>query len=422
MSTPAPATSMSDSAIQTKIEAARAIAVARAPYLARLLYKLVWREAEPGFDTLGVTVTGILMWGRTFIEKYTPENIAAGLIHETMHVFLEHGKRCGARDHEEWNIAGDRAINPGVRQLGLTLPFGCFPSDIGAPEGLTADEYYQLAQKAKKQGGQGGQGKGQQAQGKGNPGGAKGVCNGKCGGVATGIRCEADSDADARSPEDLASAVEETHAAMSAAKQAGKLPGAWAGFVVDGPKKASKVDWRRQLSTIVRAAMRTVAGATTHRYDQPARKQAGLGFGAGVPVLARTRAVVPNVCVVLDTSGSMISILNDCIGEVAGVLAACGGQRVAFLAADADVAAEVHTSSLREICKNVKGGGGTDFRPAIARAAAMPAAKRPQVLVYITDGYGAFPPAAPRGIKVVWVLVGNQVEMPPWGTTIRVES
>ena len=420
-----------DKQTQTKIEAARAIAVAKAPYLARLLYTLVWREdATPGFDSLAVTLTGILLWSRAFIEKWSPEQIAGGLVHETMHVYLEHCRRIGGRDPDEWNKAGDRAINPGILQMGLTLPYGLFPADIGAPDGLTADEYYDLAQK-QKQGGK--NGKPQPGKGQGNqpgagsqpgnqPGQQPGVCAGKCGGAATGIRCAADGDADARSPEDIAARVEETRAAMSAAKKAGKLPASWGGLVSDDPKPPAKIDWRKQLSHHVRSAMRTVPGATVHRYDQPSRKQAGIGYGAGIPVLARYRAVVPSVTVVLDTSGSMFSILDECLGEIQGVLTACGGQRIGFMAADAAVASEIQTTSLKEIIKNVKGGGGTDFCPAIERAAALPRGKRPQVLLYVTDLEGRFPPAPPPGIRVVWVAVGEHIGAPPpWGSYVRVE-
>jgi predicted metal-dependent peptidase len=88
--------------------------------------------------------------------------------------------------------------------------------------------------------------------------------------------------------------------------------------------------------------------------------------------------------------------------------------------------AEVHglrkIRKLEEALAMMKGGGGTDMRPAFAQA--MDARPRPEVIICITDGLvgDGVPVTAPQGVKVVWVLVGRHRQIPVnWGEVIEVE-
>jgi predicted metal-dependent peptidase len=68
------------------------------------------------------------------------------------------------------------------------------------------------------------------------------------------------------------------------------------------------------------------------------------------------------------------------------------------------------------------GGGGTDFRPFFSAAAeaqrAQPSART--LAIYLTDGYGAFPAAAPA-LDTLWVVTvgGLALEQFPFGETVR---
>jgi len=406
-----------------KLSDARYTALKVFPYLSDIVTILVFRPV-PGVGTMRVSMRAVVEFDPEFVASQRREALAADLVHEAMHVYLHHGPRCGSKDPEEWNAAGDRAINSGIRASSLPLQsWALAASDIGAPDGLTANDYYDLAMKnpAPKKPGNGApqQGKGQQSGGQGpsQPGPGRPGC-GSCGGAATGIRCEADNDPAARDDADLVVAVEAAREKMSQAKQRGKLPGAWRMLVPDAPFTAPVVDWRQKLRTALRSACKAVAGATIQRFDAPARKQAGIGYGAGIPVLARNRATVPSVAVVLDTSGSMIADIPDALAEIKGVLLSLGGETVRFFATDTRVAAEVKTRDLAKIVASVAGGGGTDFRAVFERIEELRGKDRPQVVVFLTDGYATFPHAPPRGVRVIWVLVGSYTSRPPWGEII----
>jgi predicted metal-dependent peptidase len=63
------------------------------------------------------------------------------------------------------------------------------------------------------------------------------------------------------------------------------------------------------------------------------------------------------------------------------------------------------------------GGGGTDFRPALA---AIESDETPVCVVCITDLYGRFPAEAP-GLPVIW-LSTTENKQAPFGETVYVDE
>ena len=124
--------------------------------------------------------------------------------------------------------------------------------------------------------------------------------------------------------------------------------------------------------------------------------------------------------VAVDTSGSIgPKELTVFMSELADILRSCRPQRVFVLGADADVASVVELAGDEDIASNppeVKGGGGTDFKPVFAwveREGIVPDA-----LIYLTDLYGPFPAAAPE-YPVIWGATTEQDV--PWGEVVRVK-
>jgi predicted metal-dependent peptidase len=411
---------------------ARLIVRKKTPYFRAALVALIPRPLE-GLGTIGVASgmdhkvqlslsrSAILVYDPAWLAEKTPEQVAGLLAHEILHLLNRHGERCQARDPRLFNAAGDLAINPTVREMGFQLPnqkdqAGLWPKDFGWEEGLTAEEYYRrLLEK--------------QEQNKGGGGGADegGVANGNCGSCATHDPNEQKKDGDQetdgsgrtdREMERMCKRVAE--AIQDAAKQRGTLPAGlkrWAELTLVPPK----VPWQQKLAHAIRRVCAYRPGAVVTRYDMPSRRQAGIGYGIGKPMLPRLRSPVPNVAIVVDTSGSMgRSELTACLRESSGVLRAVGAG-VTFLSCDAAVHVLQQVDDPRELVKLLKGGGGTDFRPPFEELEKRKT--RPEVLIFMTDGCGPAPAVEPSWCRTIWLIVGKGNRAPcDWGTAIHVED
>ena len=151
------------------------------------------------------------------------------------------------------------------------------------------------------------------------------------------------------------------------------------------------------------------------------RKQWGVGIGPGRPIFPVWFRPVPRVAMVLDTSGSMEKgDMEKVLIEGNGILRALGAS-MTFAVIDTKVHGMKEVSTVREAAAMLKGGGGTDFRPAFEALQALPQDKRPDLIVFGTDGCGTYPCVRPAGMNIIWLLVGSYTQQPPWGTVIKVD-
>lgn len=413
--------------VKLLLPAGRYAAMKAGPYFGRMLHAFVPRET-PGLGTVGVTAQGVLLWDPEFIAKLLtvagqskacrPEKRVVlarawcgGLwLHETFHRLGRHHERRGNRDPGRWNRACDLSINPAVQAM-LPLPEGelrgLFPADFGFPPGLTADAYYALLEKHEAQ------------HGAPPPGG---IAAGACGGCAGNPHPnEPKDDPDGRSEAELALADRAVAHAIDAAARAGKLPGSFPGWLkvwAETELAPPKVHWSKRLGMALSRAKQWRAGAVHHRYDAPSRRQGALGFGPGRPILPRLRAPVPQVVAAVDTSGSMRHLLAAAASELTGVLSAGGGD-VEFMAIDERVHAVKKVRNIQEALRLFVGGGGTDFRPAFEELAKR--RTQPDVVVFITDGYGPAP-CQPPPYRVIWAVLGGGPRPAAWGEYIAIDD
>jgi predicted metal-dependent peptidase len=180
----------------------------------------------------------------------------------------------------------------------------------------------------------------------------------------------------------------------------GTVPKGWQRWA-EGVSEPSQ-DWRALLGAALRACMAAGAGAADYSYQRPSRRAPSLG---GAVILPSLRFPVPKIAVVVDTSGSVADTdLGSALSEVGGISRAVGvrGNRVSVYSCDA----AVHT--VQQICAteeiSLVGGGGTDLRRGIGRAAA--AAPRPDVIVVLTDGVTPWP-ASPPGCRLIAGIFGH---------------
>ena len=407
-----------------KLAAGRLMACERLKYFRAAITGMVPRQHSltgPGGEpTVGVTRSGVMLWNPEALEKWSAEEVAGVVVHEAMHLLRDTAGRREviAADPVLFNIASDLALNPDIIPTGLKLPDGgCFPKNFGLDDGLTAEEYYRaLLQMAKKAI--------EQALGEGGAGVGKGHCGGCAGNPGEDEEGEGGAGDGGRSDVEIArirrTVAEEIRREVEAGSGRGTVPGGWARWA-EGQLRPAQIPWRQKLARAVRGAVAYRPGAVDLHYTRPSRRQAGIGFGPGCPVLPALRAPVPQVAVVADTSGSMgEQEMVDAMSETRGVLAAAGAN-VVFCACDADVHALKPVRTWQEAAAMLKGGGGTSFIPAFEALEKIN--PRPNVIIFVTDGMGPAPKVAPAWSKVIWLLVGPHRTVPAsWGEVVELKD
>lgn len=428
------------------------------PYLRAAIFALVPIE-RPGLNTMAVTKSMILFWDSAALLRWPREETVCTLLHEVWHVLRDHAGRCEAMQAERslWNKAADLEINDDLSAaapdvVGAKIGDGwLMPESFGLANGGLAEGYYRqlLAQQHALSGPGAGSGPG------GNSGpSAPSAGNGWCGsGAGQAIPNEPDDDnadpADPNNPQAPSAGAPTPGGPLQAAPSTGRsaaeiqtvrkrvaqavrdearkggrgrgsIPAGWqrwAGQVLTPPK----VRWQDKFARAARSAIAFRPGAADWTYSKLSRRQAGVGFGPGRPILHATHTPVPIVDVWVDTSGSMEEKhLAVALRESAGVLVAVGGN-VQFGAIDADVHTCKVVSDWREIPSLLVGGGGTDFRPAFERSASTK--RRAGVIVFITDGGGTAPEFPPLHARVIWLLVGEYRSRPcQWGEFVEIDD
>lgn len=429
----------------TNLSAARMIIYKRTPYLKVAMLVLAYKPA-PGLGTCGMTEHGILLYDPAVVASWQPKQVSGVLVHEWLHLFMKHHERAKGRNRDAWNTAADIAVNQMVLAMGFELPGKpLLPSMFGFPPNLAAEEYYELLQgrQSKQQSGQQGQQGASGAPGRpqdsapGRPqdsaqGASRGQQQGRpawpgeggpCGSAAgNAVPGEPDANApEARSPARLArAAAQVAEQIRDASNSRGNVPAGLARFA-EAMLKPPQVNWRLQLRHVIRSVVRYRPGGTRLDWRMPSKRQAGLGYGIGHPILPRYVTTIPKVAVVLDTSGSMGSKrLGAGVTEALGVLKALGST-ISFMTIDAQVHGFKSVANAKEMLGLLRGGGGTYLSPALQALEKLPKRSRPDVAIIITDGYCESHVYLPRGIQIIWLIIDGRVPA-PWGKPIVISS
>lgn len=402
------------------IQAARVRLAQQRPYLAALLYRLT-PVAQPGMGTMAVD-----KYARLYFDpdcKWTVESYANVLYHECCHLLRDHAGRGDALGIEQdnqtaWNVAADAEINDDIIAEGMNnWPFEIVtPKSLNQKDGLFAEEYYAGMPKQYKAG-SGGKGK---SNGKPAPGA------GQCGGCA-GNPHEGEEPAPPTagggkdntpglSPAEAEAVRHKVASDISEhAKSRGDVPGhlkEWADATLN-----PKVDWRKVLRSAIRHAVADAQGQVNFTYQRPSRRT--------VPkvIMPSLRQPVPNIAVIVDTSGSMSNDdLALVLGEVNGVLKQCGQkQGVDAIVCDAAVHSAKRVFKADQI--TIAGRGGTDMRVGVE--AALDRAVRPHAIIILTDGYTPWPEPL-TGINVIAALIGKSrckpEQVPAWIRVVEVDD
>jgi predicted metal-dependent peptidase len=403
------------------LAAARLWAASRFPYLATGVFG-AQVIAKPGSGTVSVDQNWRMRADPELTAGWTAAQLGSVLIHHVCHLLRTHSERAqaagaGPADARAWVRAADAEINDDLVPAGLDLPGRpVLPHDLGASDGLLAEQYFGYARRAQQA-----SGRGAGALGGGKPGRSgeseSGETAGRwldCGSGADGVPREDDGSGGLEGWQADLLRRQVAQEVIAHARQAGTVPGGllrWATELLH-----PKVNWRRLLAAELRRAVAQVSGAVDYSYARPSRRSAV----AGDVVLPALRRPVPDIAVVCDTSGSMTGeLLAMVLAEVEGLLRTLGlARQVRILACDTAVAPARRVTSARQV--QLVGGGGTDMGTGIAAAVAL--RPRPAITVVLTDGFTPWPAGPPKGTRVVVGLLGAQApDAPAWARSVRVE-
>jgi predicted metal-dependent peptidase len=422
--------------------AARVWAAHQAPYLATAVLALDPVVVQPG-DESGAPDLRAFPADPAWHVYVDPDVLAAAqppqigfwLLHQVTHLLRQHADRfpgaqvplrgrdaarpAGDRrltrpagrepDQRRWNLAADAEINDDLVAGELELPAEAVtPARLELPDGRTAEQYWDalgggLAETPPDSPDAGYAPDGAPAPapdcGTGADGQDRPWNTGKPGLSEVGRKLLS---------RDVARRIAEHQ------RRRGDVPEGWQRWADD--VLTPVVNWRRQLAAAVRRGVADVAGRVDFTYRRPSRR------AAAVPdvVLPSLRQPLPQVAMVLDTSGSMSdSMLAQALGEVSGVLRSLGlGRRnLRVICCDAEAYEQQRVLDAREV--RLLGGGGTDMGAGLAAAAGL--RPRPDLVIVLTDGHTPWPGHAPDGVRVVVGLMDETGRTPEWATTVLVD-
>lgn len=372
---------------QSKLTYARTAMVLEEPFFGTLALSLTPKE-DVTCDTAW-TDGRSLGYNPEFIDSLNHAETVGLIKHEVLHCAMGHPWRKDGREHERFNVACDLAINPDCG----TLPKGSLVPDA-SQLGKSAEWIYARLPESKPQtkGGKDGKGDGK---GKSSPGQGK-PAPGEVRDAPTG------PDEDGHPAPTEGEWKQRTAEALQAAKMQGQLSAGLSRMVEAALDK--RIDVRSLL-------LRFMTERTRADYSWNTPNPRYIGLGLYLPALQSIS--MGEVAIMVDTSGSVDAaslayaraIVEDVISEASPV-------RVSVWYSDAKVCHVSRFEQGEPLIWEPKGGGGTDFRPALKAIEDEGAAV---AVLCITDLYGMFPPDG-CSLPVLWLATTDVVA--PFGETI----
>lgn len=408
---------MKDEAEWKRIERAHTSLVIDEPFFAALLFRLRMIDAPVGT----ACTDGVNLWIDTnFTKQLTHGQLVTLLAHEVMHPAMGHLWRLKDYPHDIANAAADfeenlilEECNERVRKQGshLVEPFPFPPGALKDERfrGMAAELIAKQLMNERQHGGGKGNGKGQGSAGDGSQDGSG---DDSIGGADFGKFTQP-----AISEAEYAKLKQEWEVdvvnAAKIAKMMGKCPGSIERMVSEilNPKKS----WKDILREFVRAVAHD-----DYAWHTPARRYASSGFI--LPSLRSNR--MGTIVYIRDTSGSMMGMEVECNSEVQGILDEVKPEKTIVIDCDAGVHQVFELAAGEAINASagakLRGGGGTDFRPAFDKVDELiQAGEEVACVIWFTDGYGTYPQQEPA-YPVLWAATTDYQF--PWGQEVRLSA
>jgi predicted metal-dependent peptidase len=380
---------------QQKIIKARAGLVLDSPFFASLALRMTLQEDRTA-QTVWTNGQKI-GFNPDFIDGLPLDVLKGVLCHEVMHIACSHNTRRGERDPDDWNKAGDYAVNSILHDCNVALPANHLydPSfkDMAA-EQIYSHIHQKPEQKPQGQGNPDPNGQDKVQDKRGDPGG--------CGEVRDFKGTPAEV---AQAEQDNKISVQQ---AMTQAQAMGDLPGGLKRMVEK--ILAPCVNWKEVLRRFIDQSAKS-----DYTWTRPNRRY----ISAGLYLPALHSEQLPPIVVTVDTSGS---IDNETLSQFASELTAILSEyktTCTVLYCDTKVrsTADFNQEDL-PVTLHAEGGGGTDFRPPFAwieREGITPAC-----MIYLTDLECSRFPEYPPDYPVLWAVIGDCKRIPPFGETVKI--
>ncbi len=332
-----------------------------------------------------------------FLEEISDEELDFILMHEILHVVLQHCLRRNDRDHLRFNIACDIVVNSNIllsNNMDLTTitlsKYG--PSMHTTPNGeegfnFTAEQVYEMLPKDLK-------------------------------GDSWDDHSFWATDEDSDELEDIWTKrfidTCQTISIKDPTNSRGILPA----FAQRKIKEILKpqTDWRMILNDFVQEEI------TDYSFNPPDKRYDDTGFF--LPDFNDTTENVKDILFMIDTSGSMSDeMITQAYSEVKGAIDQYDGKLQGWLGFfDAAIIEPKRFTDEQEF-KRIQpaGGGGTDFTIIFKYVNKYMQDNLPACIIILTDGFAPFPEESiTMKIPVLWLLNNNEVT-PPWGKIARIE-
>ncbi len=396
-----------------RIRVARAWCENVMPYMGAGLYNLTMVETDK-VPMMGVDKRWRCYWNRSAIETWSIPQIGTVLFHELSHCLKEHHKRAieagvgkGSTINSAsiWNAAADAEINDDLVQVQkIEFPIepvlpGNLVKDKPYEDGLPVEVYYKRlledlpTVKVKMMGGSCADGQEREYEIPDDDEAAPGIGE-----------CEAEI-----ITREVAEAIKR-HGGMNP----GTVPDGmerWADEVLTPPK----VRWQDETLALVKARCAQVSGNWDYTYRKPSRRSS-ISPDVVFPAMQKP---IPDVCAIIDTSGSMDDKqLGFCTAELAHLLRVTGCSLSVMCV---DAAVHHVRKSFGKVSRQLFGGGGTDMSVGLEAAEKL----RPDLIVVLTDGMTPWPKNPPSVKTIVLIVAEGELAAewngPEWAKVICVD-
>lgn len=356
-------------------------------------------------QTAGVTLeAGIptLMLNPELFGSLENRQQEALLEHLVKHLVHLHPVRRKQRNHNDWNICTDIAINPSIEELPDTA---LLPELFNLDQGLAAEEYYDLLSNRFRTGNLEGNGYGD---GDEEDTGAAG--EGKClsrGNFETLDDHQCWSKADS-TPQKLAEEMVKTITKNAIRGSDGQLP-TDISAAITAILKPSPIPWRQILQQFIATAGRVGKHSTWKREHRR--------FSHITPGIEKKHRL--NLLLGIDVSDSTnIVAIREAFAQELLHIARGREAHITVVYANSRIQKIEQFNSASPIITRHHGGGFTDLRPLFDYARTMQ--PPPAAIIYLTDGMGPVPEQ--MEFPTLWVLTADGEKPAPWGVELRLSQ